>query len=63
MSGRPDDQTWNEMTTAQRQQWTWDHRHDDETTVPDRHIPPSQRDLTNHRPDCNCMGCFYREDR
>jgi len=33
----------------------------DEDTTPDRDVPPSHRDLSTHRPDCNCMGCFYRE--
>lgn len=36
---------------------------DDEVTVPDRHIPPSQRDLSTHGADCTCMGCFYADDR
>lgn len=35
----------------------------DEDTVPDRNVPPSQRDLSTHRPGCNCMGCFYADDR
>lgn len=35
----------------------------DEDTVPDRDVPPSQRDLSTHQPGCNCMGCFYADDR
>lgn len=36
--------------------------YDHEQTVPDRNVPPSQRDLSTHEPGCNCMGCFY-DDR
>lgn len=35
---------------------------DDEQTTPDRDVPPSRRDLSRHRPDCNCLACFYRDD-
>lgn len=34
---------------------------DDERTVPDRHLPPSQRDLSTHAPGCNCMACYYAD--